>query len=111
MKLQFIGAAQTVTGSMHFLGVNGKKILLECGFYQGKRAESARINKNFYATGASPSGGDFFHPAEIDAVVLSRAHIDHSGNLPNLVKQGYSGPIYSTPATRDLVGIRKNIIG
>lgn len=95
MKIQFIGAAQTVTGSMHFLQVNGKKILLECGFYQGKRAESTRINKNF----------EFFHPAEIDALVLSHAHIDHSGNLPNLVKQGYSGPIYTTPATRDLAGI------
>jgi metallo-beta-lactamase family protein len=90
-----MGAAQTVTGSMHFLEVNGKKILLECGFYQGKRAESIRINKNF----------EFFHPAEIDTVILSHAHIDHSGNLPNLVKQGFSGPIYATPATRDLAGI------
>lgn len=95
MKLRFIGAAQTVTGSMHFLEVNGKKILLECGFFQGKRAESIRINKSF----------DLFHPAEIDTVILSHAHIDHSGNLPNLVKQGFSGPIYATPATRDLAGI------
>ncbi|MFZ1080530.1 MAG: MBL fold metallo-hydrolase [Candidatus Kryptoniota bacterium] len=95
MKLEFIGAAQTVTGSMHLLEVNGKKILLECGFYQGKRAESNRINKTF----------DSFHPAQIDLVILSHAHIDHSGNLPNLVKQGFSGPIYATPATRDLAGI------
>jgi metallo-beta-lactamase family protein len=95
MKIQFIGAAQTVTGSMHLLTVNGKKILLECGFYQGKRAESIRINKTF----------EYFHPAEIDAVVLSHAHIDHSGNLPNLVKQGFTGPIFATPATRDLAGI------
>ena len=95
MQLQFIGAAQTVTGSMHLLEVNSKRILLECGFYQGKRAESIRTNKNF----------DFFHPAQIDSVVLSHAHIDHSGNLPNLVKQGFSGPIYATPATRDLAGI------
>jgi metallo-beta-lactamase family protein len=95
MKIQFIGAAQTVTGSMHLLNVNGKKILLECGFYQGKRAESIRINKTF----------EYFHPAEIDAVVLSHAHIDHSGNLPNLVKQGFTGPIFATPATRDLAGI------
>ncbi|HUI31745.1 MAG TPA: MBL fold metallo-hydrolase [Candidatus Acidoferrales bacterium] len=95
MKLEFIGAAQTVTGSMHLLELNGKKILLECGLYQGKRAESIRINKNF----------DLFHPAQIDAVILSHAHIDHSGNLPNLVKQGFSGPIYATPATRDLAGI------
>jgi len=95
MKLHFIGAAQTVTGSMHLLEVNEKKILLECGFYQGKRDESIMINKNFYS----------FHPAEIDAVILSHAHIDHSGNLPNLVKQGFTGPIYATPATRDLAGI------
>ncbi|MCL4510839.1 MAG: MBL fold metallo-hydrolase [Bacteroidetes bacterium] len=95
MQLQFIGAAQTVTGSMHLLEVNGKKILLECGFYQGKRADSIKVNKNF----------NCFHPAQIDTVVLSHAHIDHSGNLPNLVKQGFSGPIYSTPATRDLAGI------
>ncbi|HQT92852.1 MAG TPA: MBL fold metallo-hydrolase, partial [Candidatus Kryptobacter bacterium] len=95
MQIQFIGAAQTVTGSMHLLEANGKRILLECGFYQGKRAESISINKNF----------NFFQPAQIDAVVLSHAHIDHSGNLPNLVKQGFSGPIYATPATRDLAGI------
>lgn len=95
MQLQFIGAARTVTGSMHLLQVNGKRILLDCGLFQGRRAESMRINKNF----------DFFRPAEIDAVVLSHAHMDHSGNLPNLVKQGFSGPIYSTPATRDLAGI------
>jgi len=95
MKIQFIGAAQTVTGSMHLLQINGKKILLECGFFQGKRAESIRINKTF----------EYFQPAEIDAVILSHAHIDHSGNLPNLVKQGFSEPIYATPATRDLAGI------
>lgn len=95
MEIQFIGAAQTVTGSMHLLKANGKKILLECGLYQGKRAESIKVNKEF----------SFFHPAELDAVVLSHAHIDHSGNLPNLVKQGYTGPIYSTPASRDLAGI------
>ncbi|MGO9482729.1 MAG: MBL fold metallo-hydrolase RNA specificity domain-containing protein, partial [Candidatus Kryptoniota bacterium] len=85
----------TVTGSMHLLDVNGKRILLECGFYQGKRAESNRTNRNF----------DLFHPAQIDTVVLSHAHIDHSGNLPNLVKQGFTGTIYATPATRDLAGI------
>ncbi|HEY9164841.1 MAG TPA: MBL fold metallo-hydrolase [Candidatus Kryptonia bacterium] len=95
MQIQFIGAARTVTGSMHLLQANGKKILLECGFFQGKRAESIRVNKTF----------DYFHPAEIDTVILSHAHIDHSGNLPNLVKQGFTGPIYATPATRDLAGI------
>ncbi len=80
---------------MHLLEVNGKKILLDCGFYHGKRSETIRVNRNF----------DFFRPEEIDTVILSHAHIDHSGNLPNLVKQGFSGPIYSTPATRDLAGI------
>ena len=95
MRIQFIGAAQTVTGSMHLLEVDGKRVLLDCGFFQGKRAESIRLNKNF----------TYFHPAEIDAVILSHAHIDHSGNLPNLVKQGFSGPIFATPATRDLSGI------
>ena len=95
MHLQFIGAAQTVTGSMHLLEINGKRILLECGLFQGRREESNRTNRNF----------DYFHPAQIDAVVLSHAHIDHSGNLPNLVKQGFTGPIYATPATRDLAGI------
>lgn len=95
MDLKFIGAAQTVTGSMHLLEVDGTRILLDCGLFQGKRAESIRINKNF----------DLFQPAAIDTVILSHAHIDHSGNLPNLVKQGFTGPIYSTPATRDLAGI------
>ncbi len=95
MRLQFIGAAGTVTGSMHLLEVNGKRILLDCGLFEGKRAESIKTNKDF----------KFFHPASIDAVVLSHAHIDHSGNLPNLVKQGFSGPIFATPATRDLAGI------
>lgn len=91
MKLQFWGAARTVTGSMHLLEVNGSKILLDCGLFQGRRAESYERNLNFR-----------FDPAEIHALVLSHAHIDHSGNIPNLVKQGFSGSIYATPATRDL---------
>lgn len=91
MKLQFWGAARTVTGSMHYLEVNGSKILLDCGLFQGKRALSYERNLNFP-----------FDPAEIDALVLSHAHIDHSGNIPNLVKQGFEGNIYCTPATRDL---------
>ncbi len=91
MQLQFWGAARTVTGSMHLLKVNGKNILLDCGLFQGRRAESYERNLNFP-----------FPPDEIDALVLSHAHIDHSGNLPNLVKQGFRGPILCTSATRDL---------
>jgi metallo-beta-lactamase family protein len=91
MKIQFDGAAQTVTGSQHLLEVNGKKLLLDCGLFQGHRQEYYDRNQNF-----------FYDPKSIDAVVLSHAHIDHSGNLPNLVKSGFSGPIYSTPPTASL---------
>jgi metallo-beta-lactamase family protein len=91
MKLQFWGAAQTVTGSMHLVEAKGQRILLDCGLFQGKRQEARERNKNLP-----------FDAKSIDAVVLSHAHIDHSGNLPTLVKQGFGGPIYSTPATRDL---------
>jgi len=94
MKIKFCGAAGTTTGSQHLLEVNGQKILLDCGLYQGRRHESYERNKHF-----------LFDPAELDAVVLSHAHIDHSGNLPNLTKQGYRGNIYSTFATRDLCQI------
>jgi metallo-beta-lactamase family protein len=75
MKIYFDGAAQTVTGSQHLLSINGHNLLLECGFYQGKRQESYDRNRNFP-----------FDPGTIDAMILSHAHIDHSGNLPNLVK-------------------------
>ena len=91
MQLTFWGAAQTVTGSMHLIEVNDQRILLDCGLYQGKRSLSYERNLNFP-----------FDPASIDVVILSHAHIDHSGNLPNLVKQGFRGSIWSTPATRDL---------
>jgi metallo-beta-lactamase family protein len=91
MQLSFWGAAQTVTGSMHLLQVNDQRILLDCGLYQGKRSLSYERNLHFP-----------FDPASIDVVILSHAHIDHSGNLPNLVKQGFRGSIWSTPATRDL---------
>jgi len=94
MNIQFFGAARTVTGSMHLITVNGTKILLDCGLYQGKRSESYERNKNLP-----------FNPADIDAVLLSHAHIDHAGNLPNLVKNGFHGPIYATGATRDLCNI------
>ncbi len=91
MRLTFCGATQEVTGSMHLLEVNDRRILLDCGTYQGHRADTYERNLNFP-----------FDPASIDAVVLSHAHIDHSGNLPNLVKQGFSGNIWCTAATQPL---------
>lgn len=91
MTIQFFGAARTVTGSMHFLHAGDYRVLLDCGLFQGRRAEANERNRNFP-----------FDPKSIDAIVLSHAHIDHSGNLPGIVKQGFRGPIYSTPATRDL---------
>jgi metallo-beta-lactamase family protein len=94
MRINFYGATQTVTGSQHLLNINGNNLLLECGFYQGKRQESYERNCHFP-----------FQPDKVDAIILSHAHIDHSGNLPNLVKQGYRGPIYTTPATAHLANI------
>lgn len=94
MNIQFCGGAQTVTGSQILVKVNGKTILLECGLFQGRREESYEKNQKFS-----------FDPSEIDCLVLSHAHIDHSGNIPNLVKHGFKGPIYATPATVDLCKI------
>jgi metallo-beta-lactamase family protein len=94
MKIHFNGAAQTVTGSQFLLEVNGRQVLIDCGMYQGKREESYRRNRVFR-----------FNPARLDAVILSHAHIDHSGSLPLLVKNGYRGKIYGTPATCDLADI------
>jgi metallo-beta-lactamase family protein len=94
MRLNFHGAAHTVTGSQHLLEINGSKLLLECGLYQGRREESYARNRSFP-----------FDPRQIDAIILSHAHIDHCGNLPNLVKQGYSGPIYATRATAELADV------
>ena len=91
MKLQFFGAARTVTGSCHLLEIGNKRILLDCGLFQGRRKESFERNRH------QP-----FKAESIDSVILSHAHIDHSGNLPRLVAAGYKGPIYSTSATRDL---------
>jgi metallo-beta-lactamase family protein len=91
MQLTFHGAAQEVTGSMHLLEVNNRRILLDCGLYQGPRAETYNRNLHFP-----------FDPASIDALILSHAHIDHSGNIPNLVKQGFRGNIWCTSATRNL---------
>jgi metallo-beta-lactamase family protein len=94
MQIAFLGAAQTVTGSQHLLSINGSKILLDCGLYQGSPTEAYKRNKEFD-----------FDPAEIDVVILSHAHIDHSGNIPNLVKNGYQGPIYTTHATAHLADL------
>jgi metallo-beta-lactamase family protein len=91
MKLTFWGAAGTVTGSAHMIEADGKLYLLDFGMYQGRRKEAEERNRKLPAD-----------PASIAAVVLSHAHIDHSGNLPYLVKRGFSGPIYTTPATLDL---------
>jgi metallo-beta-lactamase family protein len=91
MKITFWGAAQTVTGSMHQLDAGGERFLLDCGTFQGRRQLTWERNSTFP-----------FPPQSIEAVLLSHAHIDHSGNLPTLVKRGYSGPIYTTPATADL---------
>lgn len=91
MKLTFWGAAKTVTGSMHEVETGGKRYLLDCGLYQGRRQEAFERNLHFP-----------FPASSVAAVMLSHAHIDHSGNLPNLVKNGFRGPIYTTPATVDL---------
>lgn len=91
MKLGFHGAAQTVTGSRHLLEVNGHRLLLDCGLYQGRRDDMEQLNRNFP-----------FEPDSIDAALLSHAHIDHCGNLPNLVANGYEGPIHATYATSHL---------
>ncbi|MGD0610743.1 MAG: MBL fold metallo-hydrolase [Anaerolineales bacterium] len=94
MRIHFNGAAQTVTGSQYLLEINGSRLLMECGLFQGHRDETYERNRTFR-----------FDPHRIDAVLLSHAHIDHSGNLPHLVKQGYQGPIYATSATADLTDI------
>lgn len=94
MKITFYGAARTVTGSMYVIELGGKRLLLECGIHQGRREESELQNQKLP-----------FDPGKIDAMILSHAHLDHSGNIPTLVKQGYGGDIYMTPATRDLLGL------
>ena len=94
MRIHFLGATRTTTGSMYLVELNGKRLLLECGLFQGRRGESIERNREFP-----------FDPKGIDAVILSHAHIDHCGNLPNLCRQGFEGNIYCTFATRDLASI------
>jgi metallo-beta-lactamase family protein len=94
MQIEFHGAVRTVTGSQHLVSVNGRKILLDCGLYQGSRKTSYERNQNLP-----------YDASEIDVLVLSHAHIDHSGNVPNLVKSGFTGDIVCTYATRDLCAI------
>jgi metallo-beta-lactamase family protein len=94
MKVTFHGAARTTTGSMHLIETDSQRILLDCGLYQGRRAEAFERNAHLP-----------FDPKSITHVILSHAHIDHSGNLPTLVKNGYAGEINCTTATRDLVNL------
>jgi metallo-beta-lactamase family protein len=89
--LQFLGAAGTVTGSLFLLEHDGRRILVDCGLFQGRKEWRQR-------NWAEP----VFDPRRIDAVVLTHAHIDHAGGLPRLVRAGFSGPVFATPATRDL---------
>jgi metallo-beta-lactamase family protein len=94
MDIEFLGAADSVTGSRHLVTIGGQRVLLDCGLFQGYKVLRER---NWAPLGVSPR--------EIDAVVLSHAHLDHSGWLPGLVRQGYRGPIYASPATRDLAEV------
>ena len=95
MHIEFYGATSGVTGSCHILRANGQLVLLDCGLIQGRREIEAKNREPFP-----------FDPGEISAVVLSHGHIDHSGRIPLLVKQGYRGPVYAQNATCDLCGIR-----
>jgi metallo-beta-lactamase family protein len=94
VNITFLGAAQTVTGSQYLLNLNGHSLLLECGLFQGHRADTYERNRHFA-----------FDPRRLDAVILSHAHIDHSGNLPNLVKNGFHNLIFTTHATAHLANI------
>ncbi len=91
VAINFCGGARTVTGSMHLVSTDHSNIILDCGLFQGRRDEYYDINSNFS-----------FHPGSLDACVLSHAHIDHCGNIPSLIKQGFRSRVHSTPVTRDL---------
>ena len=94
IRLSFFGAAGQVTGSMHLLEAAGGRFLLDAGLFQGHRAEARELNLRLP-----------FDPRRLDGIVLSHAHIDHSGRLPLLVGHGFHGPIHATPATRDLCAV------
>ncbi|MFN4294794.1 MAG: MBL fold metallo-hydrolase RNA specificity domain-containing protein [Thermoflexales bacterium] len=94
MQITFWGAAQTVTGSQHLIEAASDRILLECGLFQGKRAESYAVNRQLP-----------YDARAVDAVLLSHAHIDHAGNIPNLTKSGFCGDVVCTHATRDLCAV------
>ncbi|KPK05088.1 MAG: MBL fold metallo-hydrolase [Anaerolineae bacterium SG8_19] len=94
MQIEFHGAVRTVTGSQHLISANGCKILLDCGLYQGSRKQTYERNQHLP-----------YNAAKVDVLILSHAHIDHSGNVPNLVKSGFQGDIVCTYATRDLCSI------
>jgi metallo-beta-lactamase family protein len=95
MIVQFWGATKTVTGSLHYIEVDGKRLILDCGLYQGHRDEAESINRTIPVE----------DPAGLDLLILSHAHIDHSGNIPTLVKSGFRGKIVTTRATADLISI------
>jgi len=94
LTISFQGAARTVTGSRHLIRCGSRRVLFDCGLYQGRRDEAERINRTFD-----------FEPGELDAAVVSHAHLDHTGNLPTLVARGYRGAVHATPATAELCGV------
>jgi len=97
ITIRSLGAAEEVTGSKHLLEVDSQRILIDCGAFQGKRAEADRKNRALL--------GDDIDPASVDALVLTHAHYDHCGLVPYLVKKGFAGSIYATSATRDLANL------
>lgn len=94
MRIHFLGGADVVTGSQHMLEAGDSRVLRDCGLFQGRREEANRLNRNLP-----------FHAADVTAMELSHAHLDHCGNIPTLVAQGFAGPIWATPPTVDLVAI------
>jgi len=94
LRIAFLGAARTVTGSRHRIAFGESSWLYDCGLYQGHRDEADAVNRTFQ-----------FDPATLDGVVVSHAHLDHTGNLPTLVAQGFGGPVHITDASADLARV------